>query len=31
VDADRIHVEYIDFVKEKIEDKVDKVYNLDYF
>lgn len=29
--ADKIHVEYIDFVKEPIEDKKNKVYNVDYF
>lgn len=31
VDADVIKVEYIDFVKEEIEDKTDKVWNVDYF
>ena len=31
VDADVIKVEYIDFVKEKIEDKIEKVWNVDYF
>ena len=31
VDADVIKVEYIDFVKEEIEDKREKVWNVDYF
>lgn len=31
VDADRIHVEYIDFVKEEVEDKKDKIWKIDYF
>lgn len=31
VAADIIKVEYIDFVKEEIEDKTDKVWNVDYF
>ena len=30
VDADRIHVEYIDFVKEEVEDKKDKIWKIDY-
>ncbi len=28
--ADRIHVEYIDFVKEEEEDKKDKIWKIDY-
>ena len=28
--ADRIHVEYIDFVKEEVEDKKDKIWKIDY-
>lgn len=31
VDADRIHVEYIDFVKEDVEDTKEKIWNVDYF
>ena len=30
VDADRIRVEYIDFVKEPIEEKKDMIWNIDY-
>lgn len=30
VDADRIHVEYIDFVKEEVADKKDKIWKIDY-
>lgn len=30
VDADKITVEYIDFVKEPNEDKKDLIYNVDY-
>ncbi len=30
VDADKIHVEYIDFVKEEVEDKKDKIWKIDY-
>lgn len=30
VDADKITVEYIDFVKEPIEEKKDLIYNVDY-
>lgn len=28
--ADKIHVEYIDFVKEEVEDKKDKIWKIDY-
>lgn len=31
VDADVIKIEYIDFVKEEIEDKTEKIWNVDYF
>lgn len=30
VDADKIHVEYIDFVKEDVEDKSEKIWKIDY-
>ena len=30
VDADIIKVEYIDFVKEEVEDKKDKIWKIDY-
>lgn len=30
VDTDKITVEYIDFVKEPIEEKKDLIYNVDY-
>lgn len=30
VDADKIHVEYIDFVKESTQEEKDQIWNVDY-